>query len=473
MKEEQGLALQSSRRGFLGGAAAGAAAMLAGPRSMRGEGVKNAPNIVYVHSHDSGRYLSPYGHDIPTPHLQRLAGEGMLFRRAFSAAPTCSPSRASLLTGHCPHQNGMLGLAHRGFSLNDYHQHILYTLSARFVQGYHGAGLQHIAAKAETIGYDEILPHKSLSAADVAPAAAEFLKRRQAGPFFLDAGFQETHREYPNPTAADDARFIAPPMAIPDRPATRADMAAYHASARVMDHGVGVILEALERYGLAENTLVISTTDHGIAFPRMKCSLTDNGWGVSMIFRGPGGFTGGKVCDAMISQLDVYPTLCELTGLKAPPWLEGKSFLPVVRGEAREINDQIFAEVNYHAAYEPKRAARTQRWKYIRRFGGRRTAVLPNCDDSPSKSVWLEYGWKNRIVPEEQLYDLVFDPAEENNLTAAAAMTPVLAEMRQRLEKWMQSTNDPLLRGPVAAPHGAVVNDPDGISPQEPTIRVP
>ena len=307
----------------------------------------------------------------------------------------------------------------------------------------------------------------------MAPAAAEFLKRRPTGPFFLDVGFRETHREYPAPTAGDDARFIEPPRAVPDRPATRADMAAYHASARVMDHGVGVILEALERHGLAENTLVVSTTDHGIAFPRMKCSLTDNGWGVSMIFRGPGGFTGGKVCDAMISQLDVYPTLCELTGLKAPSWLEGTSFLPVVRGETREINDEIFAEVNYHAAYEPKRAARTQRWKYIRRYGGRETAVLPNCDDSPSKSVWLEYGWKNRIVPKEQLYDLVFDPAEENNLTSTAAMEPVLAEMRQRLEKWMQATSDPLLHGPVAAPHGALVNDPDGISPGEPTMRIP
>src|ERR1035437_8429400 len=76
------------------------------------------PNIIYLHSHDSGRYLQPFGHAVPTPHLQRLASEGVLFRRAFSAAPPCAPSRSALLTGQCPHRIGMLGLAHRGFSLN-------------------------------------------------------------------------------------------------------------------------------------------------------------------------------------------------------------------------------------------------------------------------------------------------------------------------------------------------------------------
>ncbi len=89
-----------------------------------------------------------------------------------------------------------------------------------------------------------------------------------------------------------------------------------------------------------------------------------------------------------------------------------------IRGEAKEINDEVFAEVTYHAAYEPKRAIRTSRWKYIRRYGDKHTPVLPNCDDGLSKSVWLEYGWKNIRLPEESLYDLIFDPNERNNLAA-------------------------------------------------------
>jgi N-sulfoglucosamine sulfohydrolase len=452
-----------SRRAFLGGATT-AAALAAQATS-----AAKPMNIVYIHSHDSGRYLQPYGHAVPTPHIQRLASEGMLFRQAFSAAPTCSPSRSALLTGQCPHQNGMLGLAHRGFSMVDYKRHIVHTLgNAGYVSVL--AGLQHVAPKPEMIGYDEILtPKGPPSAVRVAPVAVEFLNRKQTKPFFLDIGFFETHREYPEPTKDDDERYMLPPTPIPDTPATRKDTAAYHASARVLDHGVGQVLEALDRNGLTGNTLVISTTDHGVAFPLMKCNLEDFGWGVSMIMRGPGGFTGGKVCDAMVSHIDVFPTICELTGIPRPAWLEGKSMMPAVRGEVKETNEEVFAEVNYHASYEPKRAVRTQRYKYIRRYGDKHTPVLPNCDDGLSKSVWVEYGWKNMVLPEESLYDLIFDPAEHNNLVGDTGSRQVLTDMRQRLDRWMRATNDPLLHGPVVAPHGAQVNNPNGMSPKEKT----
>jgi len=119
----------SSRREFLQGiASVGVASRLGGLGETASPQV-NRPNIVYIHSHDSGRYLQPFGYAVPTPNLQGLAAEGVLFRQAYSAAPTCSPSRAALLTGQCPHRNGMLGLAHRGFALNDYRKHIIHTLS--------------------------------------------------------------------------------------------------------------------------------------------------------------------------------------------------------------------------------------------------------------------------------------------------------------------------------------------------------
>lgn len=464
----------NSRRMFLQGVAGLGIASEALAQSAGGQGAtqaSNRPNIIYLHSHDSGRYLQPFGHCVPTPNLQRLAAEGVLFRQAFSAAPTCSPSRAALLTGECAHRNGMLGLAHRGFSLNDYEKHLVHTLRPA---GYHTvlAGLQHVAAKPETIGYDEILRPRSMKAADVTPGAVDFLKRAGTQPFFLDIGFFETHREYPAPTAADDPRYTQPPAPLPDTPDTRRDMAAYRASARALDQGVGQILDALDRFGLTANTLVISTTDHGIAFPRMKCNLEDFGWGVSLIMRGPGGFQGGKVMDALVSQLDIFPTICDLTGISPPERLEGHSLLPLVRGEVREIRDAVFAEVNYHAAYEPKRAVRTKRWKYIKRFGDKLTPVLPNCDDGPSKSLWLEYGWRDQVLPRESLYDLVFDPGEQNNLVEDARHDAALKEMRGRLDTWMQATGDPLLHGPVPAPHGAQVNDPAGTSPKDPTITI-
>jgi len=284
----------------------------------------------------------------------------------------------------------------------------------------------------------------------------------------MDVGFFETHREYPEPTPEDDPRFTQPPQPIPDTPQTRRDIAAFRASARNLDKAVGEILQALDRNGLAENTLVISTTDHGLAFPLMKCNLTDFGFGVSLIMRGPGVFRGGKVCDAMVSHVDIYPTITDLLGLKRPAWLEGKSLMPVLRGEVKEVNEEVFAEVTYHASYEPKRAVRTQRYKYIRRYGDRTIPVLPNCDDSPSKSLWMEYGWKQKFQPEEQLYDLIFDPCENNNLAGDPKSATVLREMRGRLDAWMKRTDDPLLKGPVKAPKGAKVNPVDQVSPKEP-----
>lgn len=424
------------------------------------------PNIVYLHSHDTGRFIQPYGHAVPTPNLQRLAEGGVLFRQAFCAAPTCSPSRAALLTGQSPHSSGMLGLAHRGFSLNDNSQHLIHTLHAAGYTSVLG-GMQHVAAHAETIGYQHILATQSSQVADVVPAVKGFLAGSPTQPFFLDVGFFETHREFPDATPQDDTRYVQPAPGLPDTPATRADMAAYHASARILDDGVGAVLAALDEHGLAENTLVISTTDHGIAFPGHKCNLTDSGIGVSLILRGPGDLRGGKVIDGMVSHIDIFPTICDLLGIERPSWLQGQSILPLIHGTADEVNEAIFAEVTYHAAYEPQRAVRTPRYKYIRRYGDRRAPVLPNVDDSPSKDTWLSHGWADHELAEEQLYDLVFDPAEHDNLAADPTHAAVLADLRVRLAAWMQETNDPLLQGPVPAPRGAKVNDAAGRSPRE------
>ena len=298
----------------------------------------------------------------------------------------------------------------------------------------------------------------------MAPAAVEFLNNAPAQPFFLSVGFFETHRYGKRPQGAftdpgphGDARYVLPPAPLPDTPQTRADMADFKVAAGILDEGIGAVLDALDRNGLAENTLVICTTDHGLAFPSMKCNLTDHGMGVMLIMRGPGDFAGGQVVDGMISHIDIFPTLCDLLGVERPPWLQGESFLPLVRNEAEEIHEEIFAEINYHGAYLPQRAVRTRRWKYIRRYDD----TFPICcDGGPSKDLWLAHGWENRPVVMEALYDLVFDPNETNNQVAEPGMQPVCDNLRARLARWMQETDDPLLHGPVPAPPGADVRRP-------------
>jgi N-sulfoglucosamine sulfohydrolase len=427
----------------------------------------NRPNILYLHSHDTGRYVQPYGRAISTPRIQQLAEEGILFRQAFCASPTCSPSRACLLTGQYAHNNGMVGLAHRGFSLFDYHHQIIHTLRPA---GYYTAliGEQHISKTPDLLGYDQVFKIADTHVETIAPIAVNLLREGLPQPFFLSVGFFETHRAFFPPHSPNDAKYCLPPPTMPDLPQTRQDMAAFHASARMLDAGVGNVLDALDAAGLADNTLVICTTDHGIAFPGMKCNLTDHGIGVMLIMRGPGGFIGGRVVDAMVSHLDLFPTICEMLHIDAPDWLDGQSLLPMIQGQTQQVRDEIFAEINYHTAYEPQRAVRTPRWKYIRRFDDRPTPVLPNCDDSLSKALWLRYGWQDRPIASEQLYDLIFDPNEANNLARDESLQSVLKEMREKLQRWMIETHDPLLQGPLLPPPGVELNYQDQLSPSDP-----
>ena len=429
------------------------------------------PNILYIHSHDTGRYIQPYGADVATPNLQRLAEEGVLFRQAFNVAPTCSPSRAGLVTGMCAHSAGMIGLAHRGFRLKDYDQHLVNVLRH---QGYQSTlvGVQHVAPNAEMIGYDQVLPVASNRAEHVTPAAVDWLLHgAPQEPFFLAVGFFETHREYPSAPKAS-SRYVKVPAPVPDLAETRGDVADLHASVHILDDAVGQVLAALETSGLAEKTLVICTTDHGIAFPGHKCNLTDRGMGVMLLMRGPGEFAGGQVIDGMVSHIDILPTLCDILDLPVPEWAQGRSIMPLVRGESAEVHDAVFSEVSYHAAYEPMRCVRTPRFKLIRRSGARRTPVLPNCDDSSSKTIWIESGWSGRALPDEELYDLWFDPQETRNLADDPTCESVLEELRARLERWMHDTDDPLLMGHVPAPSGARVNPQDGVSPRETPLIV-
>ncbi len=439
------------------------------PAFLRGANNPSRPNVVYLHSHDTGRYIQPYGHAVPTPNLQKFAGESILFRQAFDAAPTCSPSRAALLTGMAPHSCGMLGLAHRGFVLDDPRQHLANFLKS---QGYDTvlSGVQHetVAARIPELGYRRVLETPGGRGPAVSDAAARYLASQPQGPFFLSCGFHETHRQFPVPGPAEDARYTLPPATLPDTPATRADMAAFKASARILDESMGRVLDAVSRAGLAENTLVIVTTDHGIAFPRMKCNLNQHGMGVMLMMRGPGGFGGGKVLDSLVSHIDLFPTICDVAGLPAPGYLQGHSIMPLIRGEKQEIRDHLFGEVSYHAAYEPARSVRTHRYNYVRRYDGRTGPNLPNCDDGPSKSHWLGHGWRDQPIDAETLYDLNFDPSESRNLAASRAHRATLDRMRGILNDWMKQTADPLLLGPVRAPRGARVNDPEGLSPTEP-----
>ena len=427
-------------------------------------------NVLYIHSHDTGRLIEPYGYPFAAPNLQRFAEDGVLFRQAFSAAPTCSPSRAALLTGRHPHCCGMHGLVNAGHSLKDPSRHL-----ANFLRrsGYRTAlaGIQHVAmppwSDPQALGYDEFLDHngdgKPGDFARIADVAAAYLNRSHHRPFFLSVGFVETHRRsvVADPTLkqraftydpdADplsvDTRYVRSPAWLPDTPVMREDAANFADGVRRLDQKVGALLRALERTGLRETTLVIITTDHGVAMPHAKCNLTDLGVGVMLMMRGPrdGIWSGGKVIDAMVTHLDVFPTICDEAGVEKPGWLQGRSLLPLVRGDVQRLHDVIFAEQGYHGHRDAQRAVRNERYKYIRRLDC--ASIRVPDTEAPSTRWFSRLGYAARPAGRELLYDLWFDPLEQHNLSADSGHAAVLVEMREHLDRWMENTDDPFRHG--------------------------
>lgn len=435
-------------------------------------------NIIYIHTHDSGRYIQPYGCGVQTPNLMAFARDALLFRQCHNAGPTCSPSRAALLTGLSPHECGMEGLAHRGWKLNDYARHLAPYLGAH---GFHTAlcGVQHEAPDSALIGYSELIsPSRDNPAApankDVlnAHACADFIARYftrpERKPLFLAFGMTATHRTYPDLPANDTSfDYTLPPPVVYDCEQNRRDMAAYQRSAAIADESAGVVLDALKRAGVWEESLIFFTTDHGPAFPHMKCTLYDTGTGVSLMMRLPGGARNGRATDALVSHIDLYPTLCEAAGVPAPAGLRGVSLMPILRGEADRAGEAVFCEVTYHAAYEPKRSIRTERYKLIRFFDSHNGAVLANIDDGPAKRFLLDHGCLSGAHAREMLFDLYADPLERDNVAQDVRYQDVYADLWSRLDRWMLETGDPLLAhgARVPKPEGARVNRRESVQP--------
>lgn len=375
-------------------------------------------------------------------------------------------------TGQTAHQAGMLGLVHRGFDLHEPEHHLAAYLGRH---GYETAlcGQQHELRKdeAEHI-YDFCWTTGALPIperdARAATHAVDYLRRPKSSPWLLSVGFFLPHRNFlPENQLFADANYIRPPEPLPDTPCVRRDMAEYYSSLAVTDRVVGLILDTLEQSGMHENTLVVLTTDHGIAFPHMKCRLTSHGTGVTLTLRHPGKIGHGVVADALVSHCDLYPTICEIAGLDTPSWVIGRSLCPLLRSGAGEIRDDLFAEVNFHAAAEPMRSVRTKRYCYIRIYDDDLRLPLANVDDGYAKDELLAAGWG--AVPREriQLYDLTLDPTEARNVAHEPRYADVLAEMEARLHVWMVETEDPLLEGPLAQPSGTKLNVRESRTPYD------
>ena len=422
-------------------------------------------NIIHFITHDTGRYLECYGADVKTPSINRLAEKSTVFTNYFCCAPQCSPSRAGMFSGLVPHRNGMIGLAHRGFKLK---KDIEYLPRILAKNGYRTIlfGIQHEArhGNQNELGYQEFSPAETRSCADIGQMVVEFLEQKQNEPFFISAGVFETHQRYPIVENPD--KNIRVPEFLPDSIEAKKDIAGLNILVQRVDQTIGKIVSALENTKRIDNTLFIFTTDHGIAMPGAKATLFDPGIEIFLLMRGPG-IPEGKRCECLSSNIDLMPTILDYCGVEIPDGLDGKSLMPAIMDEKQTIHQYIYPELTFHAGYDPMRAVRTQKFKYIRCFETRPFYYPVNVDNSFSKELFKKMGYFDRLRPFEFLFDLEKDNLERNNLINDPAYRDIADQFRTNLIEWMKKTDDPLLYGPVNAPEGCRLSVPWGYNPED------
>ncbi len=418
------------------------------------------PNIILFITHDQGQFLGCYDtpqtpNSLHTPNLDKLAKDGIRFTNYFCTAPQCSPSRGSIQTSLYPHQNGLMGLVNRGWTLPPRNK----TMSMYLKEsGYttHLLGLQHESVDAKTLGYDTVSKRMKDYRYDTKIMFNEYKRffeehKDDVTPFFANLGVIEIHRPFDLwSEPVDPKKVIVPPFLL-ESDDVRKDLGLFYGIINPVDETIGKINNILENTGLRENTLFIYTTDHGSPFPRAKCTLYDPGIKTLLIMNCPNNlfFKGGNVFEQMISNIDLLPTLLDFIGAEIPENIEGKSFLPVLKGTTSSFRSEIFTEKNYHEIYDPMRSVRTKEFKYIRNF-------------EPSQYLYqlpidIERGLSGRDLKDkiklernkEELYELREDPNELNNLAYNIAYNDILLELRQKLFNWMKNTDDPLLKGKI------------------------
>lgn len=468
-----------------------------------------ARNIVLFVADDHGRDAGCYGNDVvQTPHLDALARAGVTLDYAFCTTASCSASRSVILTGLHNHLNGQFGHVHH------YHKFSTFVNVASLptylrAAGYRTAraGKYHVAPEA-VYRFDEQLGSKGRNTVAQANACEPFLAKQDDRPFLLYFCTTDPHRsgsviqddpQQPNAFGNRDSlpgieplRYdpddVVVPAFLPDTPACRAELAQYYESVSRVDQGLGRLVALLKQTGHWEDTLLLYISDHGIAMPGAKTTLYEPGMRSPGIIRVPKAAKPGSRSTAMVSWVDIVPTLLEyaeildpvskrihedvlrevrreLAGragqrLKAiePGRFHGESFLASVQADQSPINDEdaVFGSHTFHEIqmYYPMRVVRERRWKLIWNLAHRQP--FPFASDLWAAPTWqrqyeqgLDAAYGRRTVgayihrPQFELYDLQADPHEAHNLAEDPHHQENLVRMKQRLREFQQRTSDP------------------------------
>lgn len=429
------------------------------------------PNLVLIIADDMNwNDCGAYGHpSIATPHLDKLAEDGMRFNHAYLMTSSCSPSRASIITGTYPHQTdaeqlhwpipkeqitfvellkesgywtAQAGKWHMGEAIKERFDLIAPSGSAGFLYSADDSGTKPTKIKSDGSGCQEWVP---------------LLQQRPTDqPFFLWLAASDPHRGYTSDTPSrndlSDARI---PPYMPDNDSVRLDFKEYYDEVSRLDHYVGDVVSELDRAGLSDNTLVLFITDNGRPFPRDKTTLYNGGIKTPWIVKWPARVPANSTSEVLVSAVDIASTFLRLGGIEPPDRMMGEDFSSAFSTD-EEIRSFAYAEDHWHDHDDFTRAVVTKEYKYIRNF----YPELPNTPPADAlRSKTFQSMLKLRDAdaltkdqmsifqsprPQEELYDLKRDPFELNNLASAKNYQEVLVRMQSYLEDIRSETKDVL-----------------------------
>lgn len=405
-----------------------------------------------------------------TPNLNAFARQSLRFEHAHVNAAICAPCRAIIATGRYSHRSGAMGFMPAREDVPD----IVTTLKAA---GYHTGILgkvSHSTPKKSMIwdykfdqpdlgnGRDPNLYYQR---------AQTFFKecQEQNKPFYFMVNSHDPHRPYCNPNkllkgAAMPSQIYEPeevtvPGFLPDLPGVREELATYLNSTRRLDDTFGKVMQALEESGQADNTLVLFITDNGIAVPFAKCNAWFHSTHSPLLVRWPGKVKPGTTDNEhFVSVVDFFPTFLEATGAKDPGGLDGRSFLPILKGEKQAGREYVFTQIDSKAggAAVPMRCVQNDQYGYIfNPFSDGKTHWYRNNNEGKSMAAMNLAAQTNPEIQArvdlfryrvlEEFYDLKKDPNCLHNLIDDPDQAAHIQELQGQLVAQMKKTDDPML----------------------------
>lgn len=421
-------------------------------------------NILWITVEDMSPRIGPYGDTtVPTPHLDRLASQGVRYTRAFGVYGVCAPNRHALIMGMYPTSTGAMAMRtwKRTSALADITDPDLLAIptyeatpppEARCFPEYLRSAGYYCTNNSKT-DYQFRPP---VSAWDDSSSSAHWRNRPEGVPFFSVFNFTVTHEsgtfEGRSPPVADPETVTLPPY-YPDTPVVRRDLARHYDNIAVMDRLVGGVLKQLEDDGLAESTVVFFFSDHGDGLPRAKRWIYDSGLRVPLLVRFPDGREAGTTRGELVSFVDMAPTVLSVAGVPVPAHMQGQPFLGEQGAEPRRY--VYAARDRMDPAFETIRAVRDARFKYVRNYRPDlpyfgfipyrdRAGVMKEILRLTAESTLGPKSWQlySRTKPLEELYDTDADPWEIRNLASDPAHFEKLAELRQAHLEWTRETGD-------------------------------